>query len=97
MCVLPELDHANPVADDDDCLPPALHQALQTTLAEAVPVGTRVRVQGLAGRAELNGRMGATISCQDGAKGRVAVRLDSGERLALKLSNLFVCWERAEM
>ena len=75
-----------------DCLPPALHQALQTTLAEAVPVGTRVRVRGLAGRAEFNGRTGVTISCQDGAKGRVAVRLDSGERLALKLSNLFVVW-----
>ena len=53
---------------------------------------TRVRVRGLAGRAEFNGRTGVTISCQGGAKGRVAVRLDSGERLALKLSNLFVVW-----
>ena len=50
-----------------------------------------MRVRGLAGRAEFNGRTGVTISCQDGAKGRVAVRLDSGERLALKLSNLLVC------
>ena len=73
-----------------DCLPPALHQALQTTLSEALPVGTRVRVHGLAGRPEFNGHMGATISW-DGAKGRVGVRLDSGERLALKLSNLLVC------
>mmetsp|Transcript_46010 Transcript_46010/g.114155 ORF Transcript_46010/g.114155 Transcript_46010/m.114155 type:complete len:304 (-) Transcript_46010:171-1082(-) len=54
-----------------------------------VPVGVRLAVTGLSGRPELNGRAGVSISW-DEEKGRVGVKLDTGERLLLKPDNVLV-------
>ena len=54
-------------------------------------VGARVVVHGLAGRPEFNGCSGMAVSW-DGEKERVGIKLDTGEKLSLKPSNL----QRAE-
>ena len=54
---------------------------------EDLPSGTRIRVHGLAARPEFNGQSGTAISW-DGEKGRVGIKLDSGDKLSLKPANL---------
>ena len=48
-----------------------------------LPVGTRVRVNGLISRSEWNGR-GGTVLNFDAAKARYGVRLDDGKEASLK-------------
>lgn len=61
--------------------------------APALPVGTRVVVMGLAGRASgaYNGCGGTVVAAAEGASGRIGVRLDaphSGRRIAVKPHNV---------
>jgi hypothetical protein len=53
----------------------------------AFRAGLRVLLGGLAGRPELNGRLGRVLSF-DAAAGRHGVELDDGSRLAIKPANL---------
>jgi hypothetical protein len=51
-----------------------------------VAVGKRVRVQGLNGRAELNGKFGTVLQVKEEEK--FAVKLDDGAEIILKAANL---------
>lgn len=50
-------------------------------------IGQRIEIQNLKGKPHLNGSQGETLSW-DESKGRMTVKLDSGEQLAIKLHNL---------
>ena len=50
-------------------------------------VGMRVSISGLNSRPELNGTVGTAVSFEQG-RGRYAVQLGSGEKLAVKAGNL---------
>ena len=72
-----------------DCPP-----AADGSLADGgVAVGTRVVIDGLVSRADLNGQLAAVIEWVD-AKGRWRVRCDSGELLGVQPSNLRVAPQR---
>jgi len=69
--------------------PPAPPTVIATPVVIAPAPDTPVRLSGLQSRPELNGHVGTT-GAFDEAKGRCAVRLSSGESVALKPSNLEV-------
>eukprot|EP00929_Paragymnodinium_shiwhaense_P008087 TRINITY_DN112005_c0_g1_i1.p1 TRINITY_DN112005_c0_g1~~TRINITY_DN112005_c0_g1_i1.p1 ORF type:complete len:260 (-),score=72.11 TRINITY_DN112005_c0_g1_i1:73-852(-) len=61
--------------------------------SDALPPGMVVRVEGLTGAKELNGQMGQLVVANEGeaalaSEGRVIVRLEDGERIALRPANI---------
>ena len=73
-------------ADDDD-MPPLEYVGASSALDEPLREGDRVALRGLS-KKELNGQKGTLQSFTQAAQGRLAVKLDSGQRMSIKPENL---------
>ncbi|CAE6926250.1 unnamed protein product [Symbiodinium sp. CCMP2592] len=73
--------------DEEDDMPPLEHVGASAPLEVPLREGDRVTLKGLS-KKELNGQKGILQSFEQSKQGRLAVKLDSGERLSIKPENL---------
>ncbi|OLP77325.1 hypothetical protein AK812_SmicGene42619, partial [Symbiodinium microadriaticum] len=73
--------------DEEDDMPPLEYVGASAPLEVPLREGDRVSLKGLS-KKELNGQKGALQSFDQSKQGRLAVKLDSGERVSIKPENL---------
>ena len=86
---VPAASSKGPVAkqEDEDDMPPLEYVGASAPLEVPLCEGDRVELKGLS-KKELNGQKGTLQSFAQAAQGRLAVKLDSGQRVSIKLENL---------
>ena len=73
--------------EEEDDMPPLEYVGASAPLEVPLREGDRVTLKGLS-KKELNGQKGILQSFEQSKQGRLAVKLDSGERLSIKPENL---------
>ncbi|CAE7712181.1 unnamed protein product, partial [Symbiodinium microadriaticum] len=73
--------------DEEDDMPPLEYVGASAPLEVPLREGDRVTLKGLS-KKELNGQKGTLQSFDQSKQGRLAVKLDSGERVSIKPENL---------
>ncbi|CAE7694673.1 unnamed protein product [Symbiodinium sp. CCMP2456] len=74
-------------SDEEDDMPPLEYVGASAPVEVPLREGERVTLQGLS-KKELNGQKGTLQSFEQSRQGRLAVKLDSGERVSIKPENL---------